>query len=326
MKKLILLFVFIHCNLNYAQTLYLCDASQRIMSYNQNGQPTLIKQFDFAYNDIAISSLGEIYTTTGGRIDRYNVVSDDFTQVFFIPPNIGYNTSLTAGYNNDLYFLTEFNNLCRYDITNNTFEVLANLGLHTPGDIVFYKGNILFEADGTNKIRAYNVNNQTMNIVFCLPLALSYSYGIANHYNSCGENIIILSHGSNFYEIDLENDTIETLNFSHTSVINGLATSTEYLASNCNTSLTANPCYLSVEDYDFLNSGLLFYPNPVGDYLNIKENIVYDSFSIFDVNGRIIVTSEKNKRTLNVSELNSGVYFFKIVKGEQSRIEKFVKN
>ena len=193
--------------------------------------------------------------------------------------------------------------------------------------IVFYKGNLIFKRSGSDQISAYNINSGTINAIFCFPDSSFWnSYGIANHVNSCGDNTIILSRGPDLFEIDLENDTLTPLGFTHDTSIFGLATNTEYLASNCNTTLTTNPCSLSVEDYDLLNSGIVFYPNPVSDYLNIKTSIIYDTLSIIDINGRIISTSEKSQRKIDVSELSSGIYFFKIINGEQSRIEKFVKN
>jgi hypothetical protein len=327
MKKLIIFLTFIYCNFNYAQTLYAIDETFKIVAYDQNGQSSLIKQFEDYFSDIAVTSSGEIYLCSTRRIYHYDVSNDNLNQVLVIPNSFGSNTSLTAGHNNDLYFLTDLQNLCKYDITNNSLELIVNLGVQTPGDIVFYKGNIIFKLSGSNQIRAYNIYNATVNDIFCLPDSSFWnSYGIANHVNSCEENTIILSKGSELFEIDLENDTLTPLDFTHDTTIFGLTTDTEYLASNCNTTLTANPCTLSVDDYDFLKSGILFYPNPVKDYINIKFNITYDSLIIIDINGRVILASEKNQRRIDVSELNSGIYFFEIVKGEQSRIEKFVKN
>ncbi|WCO01513.1 T9SS type A sorting domain-containing protein [Psychroserpens ponticola] len=327
MKKLILFLTLFYYNINYAQTLYAIDQDFKISTYDQNGQLLLIKQFEDYFSDIAVSSLGEIYLTSSTRLYHYDVINDNLNQVYLLPNSIGSNTSLTAGHNNDLYFLTDFQNLCRYDITNNSLEIITNLGAQTPGDIVFYKGNIIFKLSGSDLISAYNLSNATTHNIFCFPDSSFWnSYGIANHFNSCGDNIIILSRGSELFELNLENNTLTLLNIVHDTPIFGLATDTEYLASNCNTTLNENPCALSLEDYNFLNSGILFYPNPVGNYINIKNNIVYDTLSIIDINGRIINTYRKNQRKINVSELSNGVYFFKITNGEQSRIEKFVKN
>jgi|GEM_PF-6740698 len=326
MKKLIIVLAFIYCNFNYAQTLYVIDQLFEIKTYNQNGQPTLIKQFDIYFSDIAVSNSGEIYLSSNTRIYHYDDINDNLNQVSLIPNSFGNNTSLTAGYNNDLYFLTDLQNLCKYDITNNTIEIITNLGAQTPGDIVFYKGNIIFKRSGSDQINAYNIYNGTITTIFCFPDSSFWnSYGIANHVNSCDDNTLIISRGAELFQIDLESNILTQLDFSHDVPIFGLATDTEFLASNCNTTLTTNPCALSIEDYDFLNSGILFYPNPVKDEINIKDNITYDTLSIIDINGKTIRTSDKNQRAINVSELSSGVYFFKIINGEQSRIEKFIK-
>ena len=317
MKKFIPVILFVYCSINYSQTLYVIDEAFKIDTYDQNGQSILVKQFDAYFSDIAISSSGEIYLSSNSRIYHYDVVNDNLSQIFIIPNSFGTNTSLTAGHTNDLYFLTDLQNLCRYDITNNALELITNLGAQTPGDIVFYKGNIIFKLSGTDQIRAYNINNGAVNNIFCLPDSSFWnSYGIANHVNSCGDNTIILSRGAELFELD----------FNHDTTIFGLATNTEYLALDCNTNLSENPCSLSVEDYDFLTSGILFYPNPVKNYINIKTNIMYDSLQIIDMNGKVISISGKNLKKIDVSELSSGIYFFEMVYNEQSRIEKFVKN
>ena len=327
MKKLIIFLTFIYCSHNYAQTLYVIDESFKIVAYDQNGLPTLIKQFENYFSDIAVTSLGEIYLTSGTRLYHYDVSNDQLSEVFIISNSFGSNTSLTAGHNNDLYFLTDLQNLFKYDITNNSLELIANLGVQTPGDLVFYKGNLIFKRSGTDQISAYNIYNDTIDAIFCLPDSSFWNaYGIANHVNSCGDNTLIISRDFELFEIDLENDTLTPLNFTHDTSIFGLATNTEYLAANCNSTLTTNPCSLSVEEYNFFSSDIIFYPNPVKSYINIKTNIIYDTVTIIDINGRVILNSEKNQRKIDVSELSSGIYFFKIINGEQSRIEKFVKN
>lgn len=81
---------------------------------------------------------------------------------------------------------------------------------------------------------------------------------------------------------------------------------------------------LSVNDFNL--DEIVLYPNPSKDYLkisNIKNDI---SYSIYDINGRIlkkgIVTKDSK---INVSNLITGCYFIRFI-GESSSTKKFVKN
>jgi hypothetical protein len=65
------------------------------------------------------------------------------------------------------------------------------------------------------------------------------------------------------------------------------------------------------------------FPNPVRDYLEIPEP--FNSMTLMDANGRIILTS-KDKIT-DVSDLESGIYFVKIeTENKEMRINKIIKS
>ena len=59
------------------------------------------------------------------------------------------------------------------------------------------------------------------------------------------------------------------------------------------------------------NQNFKIYPNPVKDVLNIsKENFI--SYQIFTIEGKEITPSFKQQKTINVSNLDSGIYCLKI--------------
>ncbi|MFB0926201.1 MAG: T9SS type A sorting domain-containing protein [Vicingaceae bacterium] len=67
------------------------------------------------------------------------------------------------------------------------------------------------------------------------------------------------------------------------------------------------------------------YPNPVLNVLNfdLEENMKY-KFILSDINGRDIKQGQLDNE-LDVSNLNSGIYFLKISTGERFVIKKIIK-
>ena len=76
--------------------------------------------------------------------------------------------------------------------------------------------------------------------------------------------------------------------------------------------------------------GLIIYPNPIDNQLNIVQNSnkILDVF-IFDITGKLILQSKANytSNTINVSSLESGIYFLQICSDgcESSNFYKVVK-
>ena len=86
---------------------------------------------------------------------------------------------------------------------------------------------------------------------------------------------------------------------------------------------------LSVDDFT-LESNIQIYPNPAQQILNIKNNTyaIIDSATIYDVRGRLISTTQINDsrvtKSINVSNLQSGLYFVKLNINDTSITKKFV--
>ena len=83
---------------------------------------------------------------------------------------------------------------------------------------------------------------------------------------------------------------------------------------------------LSVSEFDI--NGFNMYPNPAHDILNIKlNNITNANVSIYDIQGKLVlnrsVLQEQNVQ-LNVSDLQSGLYFVKLNIGSQELVKKLV--
>jgi type IX secretion system substrate protein len=82
---------------------------------------------------------------------------------------------------------------------------------------------------------------------------------------------------------------------------------------------------------DFVSSKFSVYPNPTNDVVTISNNgnIQINKVVITDINGRTVKTnnfSGVSETQINVSDLNSGVYFMNIDTNEGIATKKLVKN
>ena len=78
-----------------------------------------------------------------------------------------------------------------------------------------------------------------------------------------------------------------------------------------------------------LETQISIYPNPTNDILNLKSNFDSGVYQIFDLQGKLINqdTLTSKETTIDLSRLNSGIYFFRIQSEEgELYFEKVVKN
>lgn len=71
-----------------------------------------------------------------------------------------------------------------------------------------------------------------------------------------------------------------------------------------------------------------FFPNPTTNVLNINSENNLEQVSITDMSGRTIktITSNNTKQTrIDVTDLNSGIYFIQVVSNGVSQVQKFIK-
>ena len=79
------------------------------------------------------------------------------------------------------------------------------------------------------------------------------------------------------------------------------------------------PNEISIEEITVSSNLPIIYPNPVKDYLYFNNNT---QFEIFDIQGRLLVKSEKAMQSVDASHLKAGIYFIRF---ENKQVEKFVK-
>lgn len=76
-----------------------------------------------------------------------------------------------------------------------------------------------------------------------------------------------------------------------------------------------------------LANGVSIYPNPVTDELTINTSLNLDNsiVSVFDLHGKKVINSYFNSNTINVSKLESGIYFLRIIQDAKAVKLKFIK-
>jgi hypothetical protein len=97
---------------------------------------------------------------------------------------------------------------------------------------------------------------------------------------------------------------------------------------NGNTAIYNN-ALLSIQEIS--ESKLIIYPNPVSTTLNISEDvkILNSEIKIFDTFGKVlnVYIFNENSTEINISNLNSGVYFLQFIELNGSKsVVKFIKN
>jgi len=82
---------------------------------------------------------------------------------------------------------------------------------------------------------------------------------------------------------------------------------------------------LSVIDYEF--ESLKVYPTPTKNILNIKNNLNIETIKITSILGQQIITKEINDKTasIDLSEINSGIYFVTLSSNGNEKTVKIIK-
>ncbi|MCB0464694.1 MAG: T9SS type A sorting domain-containing protein [Aequorivita sp.] len=83
-------------------------------------------------------------------------------------------------------------------------------------------------------------------------------------------------------------------------------------------------------DENNLNT-ISLYPNPASSVLNIElpKNMQTGQITVFDILGKEVYSQEfesKDNLGINILNWNSGSYFLKVVSGENTQTERFIKN
>ena len=76
-----------------------------------------------------------------------------------------------------------------------------------------------------------------------------------------------------------------------------------------------------------LAEDLILYPNPTKDYLFLNTTYNFENaiYTVFDISGKRVLNSRLSSNTIDVSALNTGNYFLRIMDNGLIRTQKFIK-
>ncbi|WP_411810872.1 T9SS type A sorting domain-containing protein [Chryseobacterium scophthalmum] len=93
-----------------------------------------------------------------------------------------------------------------------------------------------------------------------------------------------------------------------------------------NTYTTTVQNVLGISEISNDKTELSIYPNPVQDVLNIQSKNQIVKAEIYDVNGRILLSTSLKGNSIHVSELSKGNYIIKLFSKDKTTVHKFIKN
>ncbi|NBW28346.1 MAG: T9SS C-terminal target domain-containing protein [Flavobacteriaceae bacterium] len=84
--------------------------------------------------------------------------------------------------------------------------------------------------------------------------------------------------------------------------------------------------FTTLQTQDNEIAGLRVYPNPISNgVLHVESHLNMEkTISLFDVLGKEIIKTTTSNNTINIANLNSGIYFVKITEGEKTATKKLV--
>lgn len=94
------------------------------------------------------------------------------------------------------------------------------------------------------------------------------------------------------------------------------------------TSITFDDCtVITTFSNDIDSIAFSLYPNPASDFINISTIEVVNKVRVFDMTGRLVKDFSPNKSnlSLDISDLNKGVYLVQINSGNKQGVAKIIK-
>ena len=178
-----------------------------------------------------------------------------------------------------------------------------------------------------------DVSTQSVNIEVSSPVVSIFSSNL-NIVNINNPNVIFTNNSLNangyywdFGDNESSTDTNPWHNYSQTGTYNVMCAAINGVCPN-DTSWTTIQV---IDDVGLSENNTLFniYPNPVSQVLTIELNLNEPNtlIDILDSRGRIInaYLPQSNQLKINVSELEKGIYFVKIINSEQVTFKEFIK-
>ena len=217
-----------------------------------------------------------------------------------------------------------------------TFGAPLSNPLPTISNVAYTKMYVL----GTGGPDLSNVTNFTINWDLqnngLWQFSMNTNNGIPSWWNDLKNNVTSQSFGSAQPSVTLSGTGFPNLDGAYSATIDGdnfaLVSKSGAFTIYFSNSSSAPNCETQLRDPFIENQAeVKAYPNPVSDELTIRHNDILKNarIDILDISGKVIkrVSSitDTNTVALNVSELESGVYFIKIFNKKETVTKQIIK-
>lgn len=142
---------------------------------------------------------------------------------------------------------------------------------------------------------------------------------------------VSVTNGTTTWAWDFGDGNTSTLqNPSHTYAANGTYTVCLTITDSCGTDSTCQSVTVFVDGIeDYASQAVQISPNPTNSVLNVAtlDGTLVDSYNVYDMNGRIVMTGAMNAAqfNLNVESLNKGLYILEMKSDSNVFSTRFVK-
>ena len=79
---------------------------------------------------------------------------------------------------------------------------------------------------------------------------------------------------------------------------------------------------MGVATFSELNQ--ISFSNPVTDFIDITSNVILDKVEIYNPLGNLVLKSETNTNTIDVTNLSSGIYLITFYSGNERVVKKVI--
>lgn len=234
------------------------------------------------------------------------------------------------------------NKLYTYDVVENNWTMLANLptGRETKGEIVNNKLYVIGGYNGTsnNLIDIYNIESNTWESPFVMPTGVS-----AHSTSVMGSYIFIIGDYDDLGQIKLFNTDLNELITVNNNMINRRHCSSEIISDQLyifggNQSTDGNSVlnstqnaslidFLNIKDITNIDFKAVPYPNPIRKelFFHSDKHLNGIKYKIYNSNGEFIKEGKILDRSIDLSYVESDIYFIQLFFESFTKTFKIVK-
>lgn len=257
---------------------------------------------------------------TGNKISKV-----DLTQSNPTPQNVvsGLSNPRNIVIIDNFLYYSETGKISKIDITvPNAIPQLVLSGLTTPYGIVDY-GNYLYYAEyALNKISKIDLTQTTPTPIVvksglagpASELAIKGNLMYFGEYASSSISTLDLSQNPPIYSTFDTNIKVAGFAFNNNDL---------YVSDFINNKIYKYDLTLSVNES--VKKQITFYPNPAKDFIRFTPEVMVESTSIFDINGKLIKEMKTTGNQIDINDLPSGLYLLKMNTSEGVTIKKIIK-